>query len=70
MARLITVELTRADGKRIKVNADEVLYYTTKCGCKRVEEGKTSGGTPQDAHPESKVVQIKQEQSIEDLQAE
>ncbi len=47
MAWILTVAIIRpSDGKVVKVNADEVIFYTNQ-GWERADDvGKTSGGEP------------------------
>lgn len=44
--RLITVKLVHADGRIIKVNANEVPVWKSR-GFNIPKEGRTSGGEPQ-----------------------
>ncbi len=73
MAAILTIAVIRpSDGKVVKINADEAIFYTQR-GWKRADDvGKTSGGEPQDEQPEQpKVEQPKVEQlAPEDTQPE
>jgi hypothetical protein len=64
--RLITVELVHADGRIVKVNANEVPAWNSR-GFSIPKEGKTSGGEPGAEQPKLSDEQPAEDKNLNDI---